>query len=85
MARGSQGYLAVYAAAATAIVAVIGTSRLNVGMLQYQVREIISRISVHAADLGKWPTVAAAGKSRSRSGRDQASPGDAATRRPSNR
>lgn len=85
VARGSQGYLAVYAAGTTAIVAVIGTSRLNVGMLQYQVREIISRISEHAADLGKWPTVAAAGKSRSRSDGDQASPRPLPTRRPSNR
>jgi len=54
VARGSDGYPAVYAAGRTAIVAVTGTSRLNVGMLRYQVREIIERIAVHAADLGKW-------------------------------
>jgi len=95
VARGSEGYLAVYAAGRSAIVAVIGTSRLNVGMLQYQVREIIERITVHAADLGKWPTVPAAGKARSQAGPGQASPGQASqdrdgppplpTRRPSTR
>lgn len=89
VARGSQGYLAVYAAGRTAIVAVIGTSRLNVGMLQYQVREIIQRIALHAADLGKWPTVAAtgtsAGKSRTRADADQASPRPLPARRSSTR
>jgi hypothetical protein len=70
-------------------------------MLQYQVREIIERIAGHAADLGKWPTVAAAGsaagsaaagttagtagKARTRSGPDQASPRPLPTRRPSTR
>ena len=44
-ARGSDGYLAVYAAGDSAIVAVIGTSSLNVGMLQYRAREIIERIA----------------------------------------
>lgn len=97
VARGSEGYLAVYAAGSSAIVAVIGTSRLNVGMLQYQVREIIERIAGQAADLGKWPTVAAAvgtagsttagtaGKARTRSDPDQASPRPLPTRRPSTR
>ena len=89
VARGSQGYLAVYAAGSSAIVAVIGTSRLNVGMLQYQVREIIERIAGHATDLGKWPTVAAAGgtagKARTRSDPDQANARPLPTRRPSTR
>lgn len=90
VARGSDGYLAVYAAGQGAIVAVIGTSRLNVGMLQYQVREIIERIAVHAADLGKWPTVPAAGKASGRgdAGRadtDRDSPRPLPGRRPSTR
>jgi uncharacterized protein len=90
VARGSDGYLAVYAAGHSAIVAVIGTSRLNVGMLQYQVREIIERIAVHAADLGKWPTAPAAGQARSRpdAGRadaDRNGPRPLPARRPSTR
>jgi hypothetical protein len=52
VARGSDGYLAVYAAGDSAIVAVIGTSSLNVGMLQYRAREIIERIAVNSSQIG---------------------------------
>ena len=52
VARGSDGYLAVYAAGDSAIVAVIGTSSLNVGMLQYRAREIIERIAAHSSQIG---------------------------------
>ena len=52
VARGSDGYLAVYAAGDSAIVAVIGTSGLNVGMLQYRAREIIERIAAHSSQIG---------------------------------
>jgi uncharacterized protein len=48
VARGTDGYLAVYAAGPGVIVAVIGKSSLNVGMLQYRAREIIERIAEHA-------------------------------------
>ena len=48
MARGSDGYLAVYVAGDSAIVAVIGTNSLNVGMLQYRAREIIERIAANS-------------------------------------
>jgi predicted regulator of Ras-like GTPase activity (Roadblock/LC7/MglB family) len=51
VARGSDGYLAVYAAD-SAIVAVIGTSSLNVGMLQYRAREIIERIAANSSQIG---------------------------------
>jgi hypothetical protein len=54
VARGNDGYLAVYAAGDTAIVAVIGTSSLNVGMLQYRAREIIDRIAGYSAQIGAW-------------------------------
>jgi uncharacterized protein len=52
VARGSDGYLAVYAAGDSAIVAVIGSSSLNVGMLQYRAREVIERISAHSGQIG---------------------------------
>src|ERR1700761_7711080 len=52
VARGSDGYLAVSAAGDSAIVAVIGTSGLNVGMLQYRAREIIERIAAHSSQIG---------------------------------
>lgn len=52
VARGSDGYLAVYAAGDSAIVAVVGTSSLNVGMLQYRAREIIDRIASYANQMG---------------------------------
>jgi predicted regulator of Ras-like GTPase activity (Roadblock/LC7/MglB family) len=52
VARGSDGYLAVYAAGESAIVAVIGTSSLNVGMLQYRAREIIERIAANSSQIG---------------------------------
>ena len=52
VARGSDGYLAVYAAGDSAIVAVIGTSSLNVGMLQYRAREIIDRIAAYSTQIG---------------------------------
>jgi uncharacterized protein len=52
--RGTDGYLAVYAAGRSSIVAVIGTPRLNVGMLQYQVREIIERIATYSTEFGTW-------------------------------
>ena len=56
VARGSNGYLAVYAAGDSALVAVIGTSDMNLGMLHYQARDIIGRIAKHSADLGDRST-----------------------------
>lgn len=52
VSRGSDGYLAVYAAGDRAIVAVVGTSSLNVAMLQYRAREFIARIAAYAAQIG---------------------------------
>jgi predicted regulator of Ras-like GTPase activity (Roadblock/LC7/MglB family) len=52
VARGSDGYLAVYAAGDSAIVAVIGTSSLNVGMLQYRAREIIEKTAANSSQIG---------------------------------
>lgn len=56
VARGSDGYLAVYAAGVSAIVAVIGTSNLNLGMLHYQARDIISRVAEYASEFGEMTT-----------------------------
>ena len=54
VSRGSDGYLAVYAAGRNAIMAVIGTSTLNVGLLQYQARGVIERIAAYSDEFGKW-------------------------------
>jgi len=53
--RGSDGYLAVYAAGGAAIVAVLGTTDLNVAMLNFQARKTIQRIAEHSADLARRP------------------------------
>jgi hypothetical protein len=49
--RGSNGYLAVYAAGEHAIVAVIGTTDLNVGMLHFRARATLERIATISAEL----------------------------------
>ena len=56
--RGSDGYLAVYAAersGAPVIVAVLGTSELNVAMLNFRARTMIERIAEQSADLARGP------------------------------
>jgi hypothetical protein len=53
--RGSEGYLAVYAAGGAAIVAVLGTTDLNVAMLNFQARKMIERIAEHSAPLSRGP------------------------------
>lgn len=56
LARGGHGYLAVYAAGDNATMAVIGTSELNVGMLNYQAREIAARIATYSYEFRRWAT-----------------------------
>jgi predicted regulator of Ras-like GTPase activity (Roadblock/LC7/MglB family) len=54
--RGADGYLAVYAAERSGgpvIVAVLGTSELNVAMLNFQARKMIERIAEHSAGLAR--------------------------------
>jgi len=54
--RGTDGYLAVYAAERSGdpvIVAVLGTSELNVAMLNFQARKMIERIAEHSAGLAR--------------------------------
>jgi predicted regulator of Ras-like GTPase activity (Roadblock/LC7/MglB family) len=56
--RGSDGYLAVYAAernGSPVIVAVLGTTELNVAMLNFQARKMIDRIAEHSAGLVRKP------------------------------
>jgi uncharacterized protein len=78
VARGSDGYLAVYAAGDSGIVAVIGTSELNVGMLQYQARGFIERIAAYAAEFGKLSAPAPSGPRRPAVPGKSAGPGRAA-------
>jgi predicted regulator of Ras-like GTPase activity (Roadblock/LC7/MglB family) len=53
--RGSEGYLAVFAAGGAAVVAVLGASDMNVAMLHLQARKMIDRIGEHSAPLLKPP------------------------------
>ena len=57
--RGSDGYLAVYAAG-SAVVAVLGTTELNLAMLNFQARGMIERIAQHSAQLARRPVADAA-------------------------
>jgi predicted regulator of Ras-like GTPase activity (Roadblock/LC7/MglB family) len=52
--RGTDGYLAVYAAGSNAIVAVIGGPELNVGLLHLLVHDSIERIASYTAEFGRW-------------------------------
>ena len=54
LARGTNGYLMVYAADSSAVVAVLADARVKVGMLRYQAREPIERITACAADFVRW-------------------------------
>lgn len=54
VARGSGGYLAVYAAGRTAVVAVVGSNELNVAMLHYEMRDTIERIAAYSAEFARW-------------------------------
>jgi hypothetical protein len=58
--RGVDGYLAVYAAGGPVIVAVLGTSELNVAMLNFQARKMIDRVAKHSAGLARGPRADAA-------------------------
>jgi hypothetical protein len=53
--RASDGYLAVYAAGGAAIVAVLGTTELNVAILNYQTPAIIDRVAGHLSDIARPP------------------------------
>lgn len=88
MARGSAGYLATYAAGANAIVAVIGTNDLNVGMLRFQARDIIARIAASAPEFRNWTGARPADQDRSAPAEKGIGPGTPAPlprRRPSDR
>ncbi len=54
ISRGTLGYLAVYAAGDSAIVAVIGDTELNIGLLHLRVRDIIERIAAYTAEFRRW-------------------------------
>jgi uncharacterized protein len=58
--RASDGYLAVFAAGSTAIVAVLGTTSLNVAILNYRTPAMIERVAGVAAGLARRPPEGAA-------------------------
>jgi len=53
--RGSEGYLAVYAAGSAAIIGILGTSDLNVAMLNFRARTMIDRIAELSAHSARRP------------------------------
>jgi hypothetical protein len=68
IARGDDGYLAVYSAGISAIVAVVGSSQLNLGMLRYQASGVMERIAKHALGLQRVaPVIPSATPPRPRS------------------
>jgi uncharacterized protein len=54
ISRGSHGYLAVYAAGESAIVAVIGDAELNVAMLHFRIDDVIKRIATYTPEFRRW-------------------------------
>jgi uncharacterized protein len=54
VARGSDGYLVAYAAGPSAVIAVIGDTGLNVGMLHYEMRDMVGRIASYASKFPRW-------------------------------
>jgi predicted regulator of Ras-like GTPase activity (Roadblock/LC7/MglB family) len=58
--RGTLGYLAVYAAGDSAIVAVVGDTELNVGMLHFRVHDIVERIATYTSEFRRWSASAGA-------------------------
>lgn len=62
--RASEGYLAVFAAGSTAIVAVLGTTGLNVAILNYQARTMIERVAEVSAALARRPSADPANEDR---------------------
>jgi predicted regulator of Ras-like GTPase activity (Roadblock/LC7/MglB family) len=52
--RGTHGYLAVYAAGDSAVVAVIGTGDLNVALLRFRIGDIADRIAGYASEFRRW-------------------------------
>ena len=62
VARGYHGYLVVYAAGRNAVVAVLGDNELNVGMLHYEMRDMIGRITAYSAEFARWASPSSLGR-----------------------
>ena len=73
--RGSDGYLAVYAAGGAAIIGVLGTAELNVAMLNFQARMIIARIAEHLTVLARRPEADSSAVPAARTGDNDACEG----------
>lgn len=54
LAKGTTGYLMVYAAGNNAVVAIIVDIHANIAMMQYQARDTIERITACSADFVRW-------------------------------
>jgi predicted regulator of Ras-like GTPase activity (Roadblock/LC7/MglB family) len=80
--RGSDGYLAVYAAGSTAVVAVLGTTDLNLAMLNFQARGMIERIAEHSAQLTGRPRADTTAVPAAKPEAGQQGPGPLQPRRP---
>jgi uncharacterized protein len=52
--RGSHGYLAIYSLGDSAVVTIIGTPKLNVGMLQFHARDVVSHLAEHTTEFTRW-------------------------------
>jgi len=77
--RASEGYLAVFAAGSSAIVAVLGTTGLNVAILNYQARSMIERVAEVSGDLVRRPSADPAYPDPSHPGSAQAPASEAAS------
>jgi uncharacterized protein len=62
VSRGTLGYLAVYAAGDSAILAVIGDDKLNIALLHFRIHGIIERIATYTAEFRRWSRSAPPGK-----------------------
>lgn len=59
LARGSAGFLMVYAAGDTAIVAIVADEHTQAGIMQYEARQMIARITSWAAEFPAWSAITA--------------------------
>jgi predicted regulator of Ras-like GTPase activity (Roadblock/LC7/MglB family) len=68
VARGGAGYLVVYAAGRNAVVAVLGDDELNVGMLHYEMRDMIGRIAGYSGKFARWGDLSMLARAMNREG-----------------
>ncbi len=81
--RGSDGYLAVFAAGTSAVLAVLGSNELHIGLLQFQAREAARLIGPLVAHVRGFAAVSPPGRrDRGPAGRrDDGDPAEPSARR----